>query len=135
MAQGLVGDLRGIVSDAVRMIRTRLELLVIEVQEQKALIVRQLVVAVATLFFIAFGMQLLILWLALTLDESRRLVVLGSIGAIFMLAGVAGVFYLLKKAKRPALADMLDVLKKDEEAIRGALAQHQAQAALKGGDD
>lgn len=134
--EGLVGDVRGIVSDAVRMIRTRLELLLIEVQEQKALIVRQLIVAVATLFFSAFGMQLLILWLALTLDESRRLVVLGSIGAAFMLAGAAGAFYLMKGRKRLPLADTLAVLKQDEEAIRGALAQHHAQsAALKGGDD
>lgn len=134
--EGLVGDVRGIISDAVRMVRTRLELLLIEVQEQKVLIVRQLVVAAATLFFTAFGMQLVILWLALTLDESRRLVVLGSLGAAFLVAGAAGAFYLFKKQKRLPLADTLAVLKQDEEAIRGALAQHQAQqAVLKGGDD
>ena len=133
--EGIVADVRNIASDGLRMIRTRLELLAIEVQEQKALIVRQLIIASATLFFVSFGMQLVILWLALSLDEGQRQAVLGGLGAAFLLAGAGCAYWLHHKRSRNPLASTLDVLKRDESALRGALAQPPGEPALKGGDD
>lgn len=132
--EGLVGNVRQVASDGLRMLRTRLELLMIEVQEQKALVVRQVIVAAATLFFAAFGMQLLILWLVLSLDEGRRQAVLGGIGVAFAIAAVAGALYLKTSGKLKPLAGTLAVLKGDEDALRGALARN-APAASGAGDD
>jgi uncharacterized membrane protein YqjE len=120
---GLVADVRGVASDAVRIVRTRLELLAIEFQEEKARIVRQVLVASATLFFAFFGMLLALLWLVLALPEDYRHRVLGLLGLAF-LAGAGGcAWWLTRKRNGPApFASTIKTLTRDE-------------AALKGGDD
>jgi len=119
---GLVADVRGVASDAVRIVRTRLELLAIEFQEEKARIVRQVLVASATLFFAFFGMLLALLWLVLALPEDYRHRVLGLLGLAF-LVGAGGCAWWLTKSKGAApFASTIRTLTRDE-------------AALKGGDD
>ena len=56
-ATGIVGDLRGLASTGVRAVRTRLELLAIELKEEKAWAVRSLIVAVAALYLLTFFMS------------------------------------------------------------------------------
>src|SRR5882672_9115707 len=88
---GLVADVRGVASDAVRIVRTRLELLAIEFQEEKTRIVRQVLVATATLFLAFLGTLLALLWLILALPEDYRHGALGLLGLAFLAA--AGVFF------------------------------------------
>ena len=119
---GLVADVRGVASDAVRIVRTRLELLAIEFQEEKARIVRQVLVASATLFLAFFGMLLALLWLVLALPEDYRHRVLGLLGLAF-LAGAGGcAWWLAKGSGSTPFATTIKTLVRDE-------------AALKGGDD
>lgn len=114
---GLVGDVRGIASDALRMVRTRLELLAIEVQEEKARALRQLIVASATLFFLSFGMLLAILWLALFLPEGSRQVALGGLGLVFLGAGAAGAAWLRRSPHEPPFSATVATLQADERAL------------------
>lgn len=116
---GLVGDARGIASDAIRMVRTRLELIAIEVQREKALVVRQLIVASATLFLLSFGTLLAILGLALALPEESRMMVLGGLGAGFLVAGTAGAVWLARKGGATPLSTTIDTLRQDETMLRG----------------
>jgi uncharacterized membrane protein YqjE len=64
-ATSIVGDLKGLAGTGVRAVRTRLELLAIEVKEEKAWLVRLVIVAVAALYLVTFGLLLGIVALAL----------------------------------------------------------------------
>lgn len=124
---GLIGDARSLASVGIRFVRTRLDILSLEVQREKALAVRQLIVASATLFFVSFGMLLAILALALVLPEGQRLVVLGGLGAAFLVAGAACAAWLAKSAGRTPFAGTLDALRKDEEMLRNEPAPEPAR--------
>lgn len=116
---GLVADVRGVASDGLRMIRTRLELLAIEFQEEKARIVRQVLVASATLFFAFFGMLLALLWLVLTLPEDYQHTVLGLLGFAFLAAGGGCAWWLARKDVRAPFETTIRTLVRDETALKG----------------
>ena len=59
-ATGIVGDVKGLASTGLRAVRTRLELLAIELNEEKAWAVRFLIVALAALYLVSFGILLAI---------------------------------------------------------------------------
>lgn len=120
-ANGLLEGAREIAGDGVRMLRTRLELLAIEVQVEKALVVRQLVVSAAVLFLASFGTLLVILWLVLSLPEGDRQVALGGLGIAFLVGSGAGAAWLRHAgARHSPLRATIDVLKSDEQALRSA---------------
>ncbi len=116
---GLVADVRGIASDAVRIVRTRLELLAIEFQEEKARIVRQVLVASATLFFAFFGMLLALLWMVFALPEQYRHAVLGALGLAFLVAAGGCAWWLMQKTPRAPFASTIKALVRDEGALKG----------------
>lgn len=117
--RGIVGDARGVASDALRAVRTRLELVSIEIQEEKARIALQLVLASATLFFLSFGTLLAILWLSLSLPEGQRQLVLGILGIGFLLVGGICAWRVRSLAGGARLFDAtLETLKRDEAALR-----------------
>jgi len=119
---GLLADVRGVASDAVRIVRTRLELLAIEFQEEKARIVRQVLVASAAIFFASFGVLIALLWLVLALPEEYRHTVLGLLGLAFLVAAGACAWWVSGRDADPPFASTIRTLARDE-------------AALKGGDD
>jgi uncharacterized membrane protein YqjE len=114
---GLVGDVRGIAAVGLRMARTRLELLAIEVQQEKARVARQLIVVSATLFFASFGLMLTIAWLALSLPEAQRANVLGGLGLAFLAAAAAGAMWLKEAPRERPLSASLAALRADERAL------------------
>lgn len=115
---GIVSDVRGVASDTLRAVRTRLELLSIEVQEEKARVTLQLILASATLFFLSFGMLLAILWLSFSLPEGQRQTVLGCMGIVFLVVGGACAWRIRSLAGGPRLFDStLATLKSDEAAL------------------
>jgi uncharacterized membrane protein YqjE len=119
-AGGLLDGARDLAGDGVRMLRTRLELLSIEVQAEKALVVRQLVVSAAVLFLASFGTLLVILWLVLSLPEGERQQALGGLGIVFLALGAAGAAWLRHAgARHVPLGATIDVLKSDELALKG----------------
>ena len=117
---GLLGDVRGIASTGLRAIRTRLELAAIELSEEKTWAVRFLVVAVAGLYLITFGLLLAIFALVLWASESNRPAILAGFAAAFVILGGGGIGYLVKASRErsPFLKDTIAVLKGDEHALR-----------------
>ena len=71
-AANAVGDLKGVVSTGVRAVRTRLELLALEVKEEKAWAVRFILVALAAPYLLTFGLLLGILAGAVRPEETGR---------------------------------------------------------------
>jgi uncharacterized membrane protein YqjE len=122
-ASGIVGDVRGLASTGVRAVRTRLELLGIELAEEKAWLVRFVVVAVAALYLVTFGLLLAICALTLWASEENRPLILGGCAAVFLAAGIGGAayIYLASRKRHPILEDTIAVLKGDEKALRRGL--------------
>lgn len=117
---GVVGDVRGLAADAIAMVRTRLELISIEVQEEKARIARQVVYASAAIFFVSFGTLLAILWLAFSLDEARRVVVIGILAIVFLaFAALAAVRIAMESRRDRPFAATLEVLAEDMHTVAG----------------
>ena len=75
---GIVGDVKGLATTGLRAIRTRFELLSIEIKEEKAWAVRFLVIAVAALYLLSFGLLLAIFALVVWAAEADRPAILAG---------------------------------------------------------
>ena len=122
-ATGIVGDIKGIASTGLRAVRTRLELLSIEVKEEKAWVVRCLVVALTALYLLTIGLLLAIFALVVWASAENRPLILGVFAAVFLAAGAAAAFWLSSSSKQrsPLFKDTIAVLKGDEQALRESL--------------
>jgi uncharacterized membrane protein YqjE len=110
-ASNIVGDIKGIASTGVRAVRTRLELLGIELKEEKAWLVRFIVVAIAALYLVTFGLLLGILALALYASEENRPLIVAMFAAVF----------LQSKKRHPIFEETIRVLKGDEKGLQELL--------------
>jgi uncharacterized membrane protein YqjE len=118
-AGGIVADVRGLASGLVRAFRTRLELVSIELAEEKAWLVRFTFITVAALHLFAFGLLLAIFAVVLAAAEPDRPAILAGCAALFLAAGVAGGAYLYRASRRrhPFLQHTIAVLSGDEKAL------------------
>ena len=119
-AGNIVGDIRGMASTGVRAVRTRLELLALEVKEEKAWTVRFILVALAALYLLTFGLLLAILAVVLFAAEENRPAILAICAAVFLAGGAGAAMWVLGKSKkRHSLFDeTIAVLKGDEQGLR-----------------
>jgi uncharacterized membrane protein YqjE len=119
-AAGAVGDLKGIATTGVRAVRTRLELLAIEVKEEKAWAVRFIVFALTALYLLTFGLLLAILALVLFAAEENRPAILGICAGAFLAFGLGAAAWIWSqsKARRPLFEETIAVLKGDEQGLR-----------------
>ena len=119
-AAGAVGDLKGIATTGVRAVRTRLELLAIEVKEEKAWAVRFIVLALTALYLLTFGLLLAILALVLFAAEENRPAILGICAGGFLAFGLGAAAWIWSqsKARRPLFEETIAVLKGDEQGLR-----------------
>jgi uncharacterized membrane protein YqjE len=122
-ATSIVGDVKGLASTGLRAVRTRLELLGIELKEEKAWAVRSIVIAVAALYLVTFGLLLAIFALVLWASEENRPAILACAAAAFLLAGAAGMAYVVaaSKKRQPLFQETIAVLKGDEQALQQTL--------------
>jgi uncharacterized membrane protein YqjE len=119
---GLIGDFASIASNGLRALRSRLELLTIELKEEKAWVIRFIVVALAAVYLISFGTLLGILAFSLAMPENARPAVLGGFGGFMLAAGIGSVIWMVSSAKKrsPPFQDTIATLKRDEQALGGA---------------
>jgi uncharacterized membrane protein YqjE len=122
-AGGIVGDVKGLATTGLRAVRTRLELLAIELTEEKAWAVRFLLIAVGALYLVTFGILLAILALVVWASEENRPAILAFFAAAFLAAGTGGLAYIASASKRrtPIFQDTIAVLKGDEKALQEGL--------------
>lgn len=122
-ATGALGDLKGIAATGVRAVRTRLELFALEVKEEKAWVVRFIIVAIAALYLLTFGLLMALFAVVLFAAEENRPVILAAGSGVFLAAGIgAGLWIKAKAGSRGALFDdTIAVLKGDERGLQQAL--------------
>ena len=117
----MLGDFSSLASNGLRAVRSRLELITIELKEEKAWLVRFIVLGVASVYLISFGTLLAILAVSLAMPESARPAVLGGVGGFLLAAGIGAVIYILQVAKKksPPFQDTIATLKRDEQSLGG----------------
>lgn len=87
---GLLASLRGLLATGLGLLRTRAELLIVEIEEEKLRLLATLLLGLLCCFFLGVGLLLLVVFLTVVFWETHRLLVLGlSCGLFLLLGGLA----------------------------------------------
>ena len=118
-AAPLIGRGKSLLDQALRVVQTRLELLSVEIQREKAIVVRQLVIAAVGVICAWLAGFTLILWAALTLPPRERTVFLGVLFGALLLGSLASWLVLRRRAQRePLFTRAIHQLQLDRSALR-----------------
>lgn len=99
---GLYGSLKGLVVAGIGIVRTRLELLGVELQEEKARLLGLLAFGAAAVIFLAAGLVFLAVFLTVLLWDTDRLLALGVFTSLFLTGGVVALVVALRHARAPS---------------------------------
>ena len=117
---GLIGSVARLGRTALALLRTRLEILATEIEEERIRF-SQLALAVATIAFcIQMAVLLFVVLMVVLLWESHRLLTVGVFSAGFLVAGVGITLWLRHRLRtRPRMfASTLGELGKDEDRLK-----------------
>jgi uncharacterized membrane protein YqjE len=116
---GLLASLRGFATTSVALLRTRIELLKVEAQEEIARIAGLLAWAVASVLLGVFGLGFLAIFLTVLWWDSHRLLALGIFAALFLAAAGIAITIALKLARQGSqlFAASLAELRQDEATL------------------
>ena len=117
---GLVDSLSRLGRTALGMLRTRLEILGTELEEERIRFAQLALAVAAIAFCLQMAVLLFVIFLVVFLWETHRLATLGAFAAFFLAAGVVGMLVLKRRlARRPKMfASSLGELLKDEERLK-----------------
>lgn len=115
----LTGRARGLAASAIRAARTRIELLGVEIQEEAARVVRDLLLAGMAFGLLLSGLLLGTVWLILAVPPALRGLILGGFSLLFLLVGAGTLLWLRAEnaLRKPFLDATVTILKGDEEAL------------------
>jgi uncharacterized membrane protein YqjE len=114
---GIFGTVRRLGSTAVAILQNRLELLALELKEEKGRVTSLIAWGAALVFLVFLGFVALMFTLSFIFWEQRVAVMGGFCGFFFV--GAIGTFLILKgKLKTPPFAETITQLKKDREWLQ-----------------
>lgn len=118
-AGGLFASLKTLSASLVGIIHTRLELLSTDIAEEREHLITLLLLVQIALFCLGVGVLLLALLIVVAFWESHRLLALGGVTGIFLLAGAGTAWLAMHKTRtRPRLfAASLAELSKDRQHL------------------
>lgn len=117
--ESLLASSKGLVGTLLALLRTRLQLLVTEVEEEQIRLGRILWHTVLAAFLLGFGLVFLVVFLAVVFWDTHRLLVLGGAALTFLAGGVItlatarGELHRESRLFRASLAE----LRRDQEAL------------------
>jgi uncharacterized membrane protein YqjE len=113
------GPFRRLLASMLALGRIRLELLAIEVQEEKERVTQMLVWAVVTTFLGCFALVFIALFFTVMLWDSHRLLALGAFSALFVALALWGALQLrrLSSAGTTLFHASLAELRQDSQAL------------------
>jgi len=116
-ARGVFDSLRGLCDAALALLQNRLELFAVEVQEEKARLLRTVVLAAGVLFLAGVAAVMVTISIVLLVGESARLPVLIALTLVYVLAAVGAWFALRKHlcSAPPPFRGTISELKKDRD--------------------
>lgn len=117
---GIFDSVKGLAVSGVAILRTRLELLSVEVAEEKERFLTLLWLGVAMLFFIGLGIVFASVFLTVLFWQSHRLLVLGVLTLLFLGLGFATLVMVLNKSRSDSklFSASLAELSKDQDHLR-----------------
>lgn len=118
---GLAASLRRLFASLLEIVQTRLELVALEYEEERAWLRALLVYSMVAVFFFGIGAVLLTLFVILLFWDDHRLLAVGVVAAVYLVvASVAWALLRSKARKRPRfLSGTIGELAKDQAALRG----------------
>lgn len=118
---GLLASLRGAATHGVALLRTRLELLKVETEEEAARLAGLLLWGLAAVLLSIVGAVFLAVFLTVLWWESHRLLALGVFSALFVAAAAVAVAMARRRAREGSrlFAASLAELRRDEAALSG----------------
>lgn len=118
-AGGLFESLKTLSASLIGIVHTRLELLSTDIAEEREHLIAFLLLALLALFCLGVGVLLLALLIVVAFWESHRLVALGGLTGLFLIAGAGMAWLALHKARtRPRLfAASLAELSRDRQHL------------------
>lgn len=114
-SQSLVNSLKNLGKTAIEIFHTRLQLVSVDIQEEKARLVELMVYAVVGVFCASFALLLLTFFVVVAFWDTYRLAALAALTLLYLAIGVAaGISFRNKLRAHPVLfASTLAELKKD----------------------
>ncbi|MDO8787184.1 MAG: phage holin family protein [Sulfuritalea sp.] len=117
--RGLFASTKGLLGTGVTLLHNRLELLGVELAEERLRLVSLLAYGGAAFLCIAAGLIFLAIFLTVLLWESNRLLALGVFSALFLGAGVASLMLAMSLARPGSklFSASLAELRRDRDAL------------------
>jgi uncharacterized membrane protein YqjE len=117
--RGLFASTKGLLGTGITLLHNRLELLGVELAEERARLVSLLVYGAAAFLCIAVGLVFFAIFLTVLLWDSNRLLALGVFSALFLGAGIASLSLAMSLARSGSklFSASLAELRKDREAL------------------
>ena len=121
-SSGLMGSVKRLTGTLIAILSTRLELLANELQEERLRLTQMLLFALIALFLLGTGLILLNAFIVVLFWDSHRLLALGLLCAVYLVAGAAVAISLRTKAEAGSklFAASLAEFEKDRQALRGS---------------
>lgn len=116
----LLSSLRALAATSVGILRTRLELVAIELAEEKSRLMGMLLVALAALLCLALGLLMFsFLIVAVFWDTKYRHLAIALVGAAYLLVGLVMLFMVRRQASHSPIAfeDTLAELQRDRDML------------------
>ena len=119
-APGVIASLRSLAANAVGIVRTRLELLANEFEEERVRTMQIILLAAIALFCAGVGVLLLTTWIVVALWDQYRLVTIAVLAfAYLIVAAIVALKLKTKTAERPKLfATSLAELTRDRDLLK-----------------
>jgi len=117
-SKGLLDSLTVLAGSLVSIAHTRLELLSIDLEEDRIHLLSVVLLSLAALFSLVVGVVLVAILLVVIFWESHRLLALGSLAGFFLVAGLVACGFAVRKAKtKPRLftASLLELFKDSQQ--------------------
>lgn len=117
---GLVASLRRLLAHGVELAQTRLELILLELEEEKNRLLKLVALGAAALLLLGAGLVFLAIFITVLLWEEHRLLVLGLCSAFFIgggLLALTGAWAQAKQRPRHPHQASLEELKQDQAAL------------------
>ena len=118
-SKGLFDSLKGLAASLITIVHTRIDLLSVDLEEERERLLSVLVLMLVALFCLGVGVLLLAILVAIALWDSHRLLALGGLTGIFLARGAAafGIARHKLKTKPKLFAASLAELSKDRQQL------------------
>jgi len=116
--QPIIARGKSLLDQLLRIAQTRLELLSMEIEQEKVHLTREVRLAAAIVVCAWLAGFTLVLWVALVLPPQPRLIALGALFLVFLLCGIVSWIVLRRSLRRtPLFSRVIEQLRLDRAAL------------------